>query len=65
MLYLEEQCLRAMNINGGLSDAKALLAIPDGSRGAPSRLMYQMLDCKRDYLPPEVGGEVRLSTNSA
>src|SRR4051812_16496816 len=36
MLYLEEQCLGATNINGGRSDAKALLAIPDGCGGTPS-----------------------------
>src|SRR5215218_417429 len=36
MLYREEQCLGVMNINGGWSDAKALLAIPEGRRGTPS-----------------------------
>ncbi len=36
VLYLEEQCLGVVNINGGWSDAKALLAISDGCRGAPS-----------------------------
>jgi hypothetical protein len=30
MLYPEETFLRVTNINGDWSDAKALLAIPDG-----------------------------------
>jgi hypothetical protein len=36
MLYLEENCLGAMNINRGWSDAETLLALPESRRGAPS-----------------------------
>jgi hypothetical protein len=36
MLYLEENCLRALNFNGGWYDAETLLAILEGRRGAPS-----------------------------